>query len=211
MEGIRMVRGFRIAALSAALSLFVVATATLAAPTPEAPDAVLNAVKNGPHAKIGPWLSNLYAEYQQAAGKGVAAKAFKSKNKALRSAKGMVSIDAYANDAAQLTRSLKALGAAKVKTRGPLVSAQVPVKALGQIAALTSLRSARPVLATLDALPPTAITQGDVSLNVAGACREWRQRLGSHGRHAVRQHELQSAALPAGSAEHIVRPGHRER
>ena len=60
---------------------------------------------------------------------------------------------------------MKALGATKVKARGPLVSAQVPVKALGQIAALTSLRSARPVIATLDALPPTAITQGDVSLN----------------------------------------------
>ncbi len=160
-----MVRGFRIAAVCAALSLFVGTTATLAAPTPEAPDPVLNAVKNGPHAKIGPWLSNLYAEYQQAAGKGVTAKAFKSKNKALRSAKGMVSIDAYANDAAQLNRSLKALGATKVKARGPLVSARVPVKALGQIAALTSLRSARPVLAVVDALPPTAITQGDVSLN----------------------------------------------
>jgi Subtilase family len=45
------------------------------------------------------------------------------------------------------------------------VSAQVPVKALGQIAALASLRSARPVLATTDALPPKAVSQGDVSLN----------------------------------------------
>ena len=41
----------------------------------------------------------------------------------------------------------------------------MPVRALGQIAALTSLRSARPVLATTDALPPKALTQGDVSLN----------------------------------------------
>jgi hypothetical protein len=49
----------------------------------------------------------------------VTAKAFKTKNKALRAAKGMVGIDAYANDAAQLTRSLKALGATKVKARGP--------------------------------------------------------------------------------------------
>ena len=160
-----MIRGTRFAAVFAAVSLFVGAPAVLAAPTPDAPDEVLNAVKNAPHAKIGPWLSNIYAEYRVAAGKGVTAKAFKTKNKALRSSKGMVGIDAYANDAAALTRSLKALGATKVKARGPLVSAQVPVKALGQIAALTSLRSARPVLATVDALPPTAVTQGDVSLN----------------------------------------------
>ena len=100
-----------------------------AAPTPDAPDAVLNAVKNGPHAKIGPWLSNLYAEYQEAAGKGVTAKAFKTKNQArCASRKGLVGIDAYANDAAALTRSLKSLGATKIKARGPLVSAQVPVE-----------------------------------------------------------------------------------
>ena len=160
-----MVRGTRFAAFCAALSLFAGATATLAAPTPDDPKAMLDAIKTSPQAKLGPWLSNIYAEYKEAAAKGVTAKAFKSKNKALRSSKGMVGIDAYANDAAALTRSLKALGATKVKARGPLVSAQVPVKALGQIAALTSLRSARPVLATLDALPPTAVTQGDVSLN----------------------------------------------
>jgi hypothetical protein len=145
-----MVRGFRIAALTAALSLFVGATATLAAPTPDDPKPMLDAIKNSPQAKLGPWLSNLYAEYQQEAVKGVTAKAFKSKNNALRSAKGLVGIDAYANDAAALTRSLRVLGATKVKARGPLVSARVPVKALGQIAALTSLRSARPVLATVD-------------------------------------------------------------
>ena len=83
------------------MSLFVGATATLAAPTPDDPKPMLNAVKNSPQAKIGPWLSNLYEEYQEAAGKGVTAKAFKTKNKALRSAKGMVGIDAYANDAAR--------------------------------------------------------------------------------------------------------------
>ena len=160
-----MTRGTRFAAVLAAVSFFVGATAALAAPTPDDPKAMLDASKTSPQAKLGPWLSNIYAEYKEAAAKGVTAKTFRTKNKALRSAKGMVGIDAYANDAAALTRSLKALGATKVKARGPLVSAQVPVKALGQIAALTSLRSARPVLATLDALPPTAVTQGDVSLN----------------------------------------------
>ena len=160
-----MIRGTRFAAVLAACLCFVGATAALAAPTPDDPKAMLDAIKTSPQAKLGPWLSNIYAEYKEAAAKGVTAKTFKTKNKALRSSKGMVGIDAYANDAAALTRSLKALGATKVKARGPLVSAQVPVKALGQIAALASLRSARPVLATVDALPPTAVTQGDVSLN----------------------------------------------
>jgi subtilisin family serine protease len=160
-----MVRGSRVAAICAALSLFAGATGVLAAPTPGDPKAMLDEVKTSPQAKLGPWLSNLYAEYREAAGRGVTAKAFKSKNTALRSAKGMIGIDAYAHDAAALTRSLRALGATKVKARGPLVSAQVPVSALGQIAALTSLRAARPAMAMLDALPPTAVTQGDVSLN----------------------------------------------
>ena len=72
-----MVKGSRVAALCAALSLFAGATTTLAAPTPDDPKAMLDAIKASPNAKLGPWLSNLYAEYQQAAGKGVAAKAFK--------------------------------------------------------------------------------------------------------------------------------------
>jgi Subtilase family len=160
-----MSRGIRIAAVCAALSVFIGAPVALAAPTPDAPDAVLNEVKNGPHAKIGAWLGNLYEEYRVAAGKGVTAKAFKTANPALRVSKGMVGIDAYATDAAALTKSLHALGATKIKARGPLVSAQVPVKALGQIAALSSLRSARPVLATTNALPAKAVSQGDESLN----------------------------------------------
>ncbi|HEX9773581.1 MAG TPA: S8 family serine peptidase [Steroidobacteraceae bacterium] len=139
--------------------------AALAAPTPDSPDAVLNAVKNGPNAKIGPWLGNLYEEYRAAVGKGIAAKAFKTTNPMVRVSKGSVGIDAYATDAAALTKSLRALGATKIKARGPLVSAQVPVKALGQIAALSSLRSARPVLATTNALPAKAVSQGDLSLN----------------------------------------------
>jgi len=47
-----MVRGFRIAALTAALSLFVGAAA-LAAPTPDDPKP-LDAIKNSPQAKLGP-------------------------------------------------------------------------------------------------------------------------------------------------------------
>ncbi len=162
-----MMKGIRVVACCAALSMIVGAVpAALAAPTPDAPDAVLNAVKNGPHAKIGPWLANLYAEYREAAAKGVKANAFKTRNPLLRVTKGTVSIDAYATDATALTASLRALGAMQIKSRGPLVSARVPVKSLGQIAALGSLRSARPVLAMTHAgLPPKAVSQGDVSLN----------------------------------------------
>jgi len=161
-----MSRGNRIAAVCMVVSIVVGTPALQAAPapTPESPDAVLDAFKNSPHAKIGPWLSSLYAEYRVAAGTGVTAKAFKTKYRPLRVSQGMISIDAYATNGPALTRSLRALGATKVKARGPLVSARVPVSKLGEIAALTSLRFARPVLAIREALPPKAVTQGDVSL-----------------------------------------------
>ena len=158
-----MAKGTRIAVFCAALTMMVgtVPAALAAAPTPDSPDAILNAVKNGQYAKIGPWLGNLSDEYHEAVGKGVTAKAFKTKNPMLRVSNGYVGIDAYAADAGALVRSLNALGATKVSARGPLVSAQVPVKSLGQIAALASLRSARPALAMTN----TAVSQGDVSMN----------------------------------------------
>lgn len=162
-----MAKGIRVAAYGAVFGMFVgtVPLALAAAPTPDAPDAILNSVKTGPYAKIGPWLGNLYDEYSEAAGKGVTAKAFKTKNPLLRLSNGTVAIDAYATDAAALVKSLNALGATRVSARGPLVSARVPVKSLGQIAGLTSLRSARTVLAMTDSLAPNAVSQGDVSMN----------------------------------------------
>lgn len=168
-----MNRGIRTAAICAATSMVVGMVAAtppaLAAPAPDDPNAVLNAVKSGPYARIGPWLGNLYEEYREASGRGVAVRDFKSKNPALRVANGTVGIDLYATDAAALTKSLRDLGATKITARGPLVSARVPVRALGDIAALSSLRSARPVLATLDAPPRPVISQGDVSLNADDA------------------------------------------
>jgi subtilisin family serine protease len=160
----------RKAAVLAASSSFVFIVASglpaNAAPKPEAPDAVTEVVKNGSYAKIGPWLANLYEEYREAAGRGVGPKAFRSKNRALRVSKGMVGIDAYASNARALAASLRELGALQVKTRGPLVSASVPVRALGDVAALGSLRFAQPVMATTNALPPPPVfSQGDVSLN----------------------------------------------
>ncbi len=161
-----MSKGIRIAAVCATVSLFAAAVpAALAAPTPEAPDAVLNAAKNGPNAKIGNWLANLYEEYRESAASGVNVKDFKTRNRQLRVREGTIGIDAYANDATALVSSLRSLGATQIKSRGPLVSARVPVNALGRIAGLAALRSARPVLAITEALPPQAVSQGDVSMN----------------------------------------------
>ena len=162
-----MVKKNRVAVYCAAFSMIVGAVPAVlaAAPTPDAPDAILDAVKTGPYAKIGPWLGNLYDEYNEAAGKGITAKAFKTTIPMLRVSNGTVAIDAFAVDATALVKSLKALGATRVSARGPLVSARVPVKSLGQVAGLVSLRSARPVLAMTDSLPLNAISQGDVSMN----------------------------------------------
>jgi hypothetical protein len=164
--GIQMVKGNRIAVVCATVSLIACAVpAALAAPTPDAPDDVVNAVKNGPYAKIGSWLGNLYEEYRESAARGGASRDFKTRNRTLRVHNGAVGVDAYATDARALVDSLRALGATGIKARGPLVSAQVPVKSLGQLAALASLRSARPALATTRALPPQATSQGDESMN----------------------------------------------
>ncbi len=77
----------------------------------------------------------------------------------------MVGVDLYANDAAGLQRSLAQLGARNVKVHGPLVSAQVPVSALGQLAALPTLRFAIPALAKVRvASQGDVVSQGDVSL-----------------------------------------------
>ena len=106
------------------------------APTPDDPAAVLAETKQSPNAKLGSWLDNLYREYQEAKGKGVADKDFRSTNKALRVSRGTIGIDAVAIDGAALARSLKAMGATNVRNQGPLVSARVPVSALGKLAAI---------------------------------------------------------------------------
>ena len=70
---------------------------------------------------------------------GVTAKAFKTRQRTLRVSQGTVAIDAYATDQRRCAREFAALARChKVKVRGPLVSARVPVKSLGQIAALRS-------------------------------------------------------------------------
>jgi hypothetical protein len=153
-------------ALATAAVAFVAAPAW-AAPTPDDPLAALSESKNSPNAKIGPWLDNLYQEYVVAQGKGVRQQDFRTTNKALRVANGTVAVDALATNGAALTRSLRAMGASVVSASGPLVSARVPVSALGRLAADPALAFARPVMATTNAgLPVPAVSQGVGSLSI---------------------------------------------
>ena len=152
-------------AIGAASSLAVAAPA----PTPDSPDAVLSAAKSGTSAKIGPLLTNLSAEYKEAVAKGAKARSFKSSNKALHVDRGSVAIDAYATNGVAFVKSLRTLGATKITQVGPLVSARVPVAALDRIAALATLKYAKPALAAARALPEIAVSQGDVTLNGAEA------------------------------------------
>jgi hypothetical protein len=149
---------------SAALAVLVLSIAAAhaevaAAATPE--EQLLDAVKNGPYAKLGPWLANLYEEYRGSNAK----KAFKTRNPVLKVRDGYVGVEAYANDAVSLRASLTAFGATGITSQGPLVSAQIPVSALGQLAALDSLKFAAPVLAkTQIASQGGVVSQGDASM-----------------------------------------------
>jgi subtilisin family serine protease len=159
--------------LCGACALLAIATGpALADPEPQDTEAVLSAFKQSPEAKIGPHLAHLYHGYLESARSGVAAESRRATSKALRVERGMVGIDAMATDGEALARSLRALGATHLRAVGPLVSARVPVEALGRLAADPALAYARPVLATTDALPRRAISQGVVSLRANVARRE---------------------------------------
>jgi hypothetical protein len=122
--------------------------------------------KNGPLQKIGPWLENLYQEFQGTPNK----KAFKTKNPVLRVSDGKVGVDMYATNSASLQSSLKALGAVNIKAKGPLVSARVPVSALGSLAGLASLKFANPVLAMAHAASQgNVVSQGDAAMHADDA------------------------------------------
>jgi hypothetical protein len=146
-------------ALAATLFTGISGFGAAAAATPE--EDMIAAASSGAAAKLGPWLANVHQEYQASSNK----QAFRSRNSALRVQGGLVGVDLYANDAASLQRSLSQLGARNIKARGALVSAQVPVRALGQLAALPALRFAIPALAKVRvASQGDVVSQGDVSL-----------------------------------------------
>jgi hypothetical protein len=126
---------------------------------------LLAKVKQHPLAKLGPWLINLYEEYQRyAAGGGQARSAFKSRNPALNVRNGEVAIEGVVNDPAGFKRTLAAIGATNIHGGGILFSARVPVDSLDRLGRDPALRSAEPVLATRRALPVPVVSQGVGSL-----------------------------------------------
>jgi hypothetical protein len=146
-------------ALAATLLAGIFNMGTALAATPE--EDLIAAGSSGVAAKLGPWLTNVHEEYQGSSNK----RAFRSRNSAIRVQGGLIGLDLYANDGASLQRSLAGLGARNIKSHGPLVSAQVPVSALGQLAVLPALRFAIPSLAKVRvASQGDVVSQGDVSL-----------------------------------------------
>jgi hypothetical protein len=61
-------------------------------------------------------------------------------------------IDAYATNGTELVKSLRTLGATKNRQVGRSFSARVPIASLDRVAALTSLKYAKPVVTSARAL-----------------------------------------------------------
>lgn len=129
--------------------------APLTVPTP-APE-VLEDGKHGPLSKVGGRLARMYRDYAESvppAGLVVAQAA---------GAPALVTIDAVAaGDARHLQADLAALGIQRASRYGPVVSGLLPVSAIGDLAALESLRFARPAQAFTRAGLTTS--QGDLAL-----------------------------------------------
>jgi len=131
---------------------------TAGAASPE--EDFIKASNDDPLQKLGPWLSNLYAEYQGAANKGQ----FRTRNPALKVTSGRVGVDLYATDAAALRSDLVALGATNIRAHGPLISASVPVSQLAALAGRPSLQFGNPVLAQARAVSQgSVVSQGDAA------------------------------------------------
>jgi hypothetical protein len=207
-------------ALAATLFSGLVASGAASAATPE--EDMIAAASSGSAAKLGPWLANLQQEFQNSSNK----RAFRSSNPAIRVQNSMVGVDLYANDATGLRRSLEQLGARNIKTHGPLVSAQVPVGSLGQLAASPTLRFAMPALANVRvASQGDVVSQVDVSLGsntvrattgldgagvTVGVMSDSYQCNPApfvHGRRDVRQLSMQPGAVRARCAHHHGRAG----
>lgn len=96
--------------------------------------------------KIGPALEQVYKNKGQATAAGK-----KAPDVARITPDGYVVVDSVAQKSTKaLAAKLKSLGARNVSSYGRIVSAQVPVSALGSLDAASELAFARPVLATTD-------------------------------------------------------------
>ena len=155
--------------LTATLLVVVVIAGTvkLAGQRGASPEEVLLAtVKQHPLAKLGPWLINLYEEYQQFARSagGQSRSAFKSRNPALDVRNGEIAIEGVVDDPVAFKRTLAEIGATNIHGGGILFSARVPVDSLERLAKDPALRSAEPVMATTRALQVPVISQDVGSL-----------------------------------------------
>ena len=141
----------------------ILGTAAVAGAQSQSPEESLVAsAKNGPLEKLGPWLGNLYEEFRGSANQD----RFETRNPVLKVRGGRVAVNLYAADPAVLPAALTDLGAVNITVQGPLVSAQVPVRALAALAALPSLQFGEAVLAAVRvASQGSVVSQGDVSLH----------------------------------------------
>jgi len=127
---------------------------------------LLAKAKDHPLAKLGPWLINLYEEYQQfiRSSGGQGRSAFKSRNPALNVRNGAVAIEGIVNDPVAFRATLTAVGATNIRAGGILFGARVPVDSLDRLGTDPALRSASPVMAATRALPVPVVSQGVGSL-----------------------------------------------
>jgi hypothetical protein len=170
----RMTKHLHVVAATTAATLSLamadaMAAATTKAPIPDDPAPALAAVKQSPNAKIGPWLDNLFREYREAKGKGVADKQFRTKIQGVHVVAGKVSVEMYAKNGAALRKTLAVLDATHIMRVGSLVSARVPVPALGKLAADPSLAFAHAALAKTQQAKGPVISQGVESMRAATA------------------------------------------
>lgn len=104
--------------------------------------------KKGTMAKVSGDLIVLYNEYQSFLQQGVVGQVFKPSNPLLRMIDGRVVIDAVASgDASALQADLEALGMQKAVRFGRIVSGQLPIEAIEDMASLNNLNFARPAYA----------------------------------------------------------------
>jgi hypothetical protein len=103
--------------------------------------------KDGPLAKVDPYLTVLYHEYVSSLAQHGGA-AFTPSNPPLRVGEGRVVVDAVASgDVRALQADLEALGLQGAVAVGRLVSGHLPIAAIADVAALASLQFARPAYA----------------------------------------------------------------
>jgi hypothetical protein len=125
-------------------------------------DGPVPGTKNGPLVRLGYDLTLLYHEYQDFTSTAQAGNAtFTPSNSLLQVHDGRVAVEVIASGSMNvLEGSLEALGMQVDAAAGPLVSGVLPIDALPGVAALGSVRFARPDYRPITAVGPVAV-QGD--------------------------------------------------